>query len=116
MSRPYATPDEEKLINACIFLPMAIKTLERDLNLLEKSSLKIPEVYEEIIHRMILKMREDLREAKREMLRQKMKVWYVDQKDEMTTYGAVIRGYETKHTFWSYTLRHRTKEVLLQYS
>ncbi|WP_078598501.1 hypothetical protein [Evansella clarkii] len=116
MSQPHTTPEEEKLVDACIFLPMAIKTLERDLKVLENSNLKIPEVYEEIIHQMILRMREDLKESKKTMLQQKMKVWHIGQENEMTIYGSVIRGYEAQHKFWSHRLRSRTKEILLDYS
>lgn len=105
----YATKEEIHLIKCSILYPMLMTILNRDLTMIEKSSVKFPRPYVELIEATLTQISHRLHEVKKEMYSQGIKVTEKCKLDEALEYDVVVRGYHEVIRYSIYHLRNQAE-------
>ncbi|MFC7395559.1 hypothetical protein [Scopulibacillus cellulosilyticus] len=85
----YLTDEEKRVICDFIFLPLARRVLENDLNVIKTSNLKFKSVYCSLIEKALQKLSCDLRDVRKAILKLNIKPIYED----TLCYKVICRGW-----------------------
>ncbi|TFD97637.1 hypothetical protein [Jeotgalibacillus sp. R-1-5s-1] len=108
-------PDDRDCLENAFYLPMVLKVLERDRLIIEKSAVKLPRPYLELLEGTMIAVQKDLAAVKKQMKKENMKVVRVNHDDAFTTYLFVYKGYEEKHNYFNPRLRNHVEKLLRYY-
>src|SRR5690606_1888552 len=106
---------DRDIIEQAIYLPMLITVLNRDLSVIENSSLKLKKPYQELITATIKTAQKELAVVKRYMQKNNIKVQRLKSDDAFTMYLFLYKGYEEQHNYFNPRLRNRVEELMLYY-
>ncbi|MFC5464703.1 hypothetical protein [Lederbergia graminis] len=106
---------DRDIIEQAIYLPMLITVLNRDLSVIENSSLKLKKPYQELIIATIKTVQKELAVVKRYMQKNNIKVQRLKSDDAFTMYLFLYKGYEEQHNYFNPRLRNRVEELMLYY-
>ncbi|HLU21080.1 MAG TPA: hypothetical protein VKZ77_01190 [Bacillaceae bacterium] len=106
---------DRDIIEQAIYLPMLITVLNRDLSVIENSSLKLKKPYQELITATIKTVQKELAVVKRYMQKNNIKVQRLKSDDAFTMYLFLYKGYEEQHNYFNPRLRNRVEELMLYY-
>lgn len=87
---------DQKVIEQMIYLPILLTLLDRDIMIFKSAPFKIKDPYAELIERTMNIVHNDLRDIKRYLHQNNIKVQKVKSDAEYTKYLVVYKGY------WSY--------------
>lgn len=108
------TEDRDRLENA-FYLPMVLKILERDQIVIEKSGVKLPRPYIELIEETMIAVQRELATLKKYMRDHDMKVVKLKSDEAFTMYLFVYQGYEEQHNYFNPRLRNHVENLLRYY-
>ncbi|MCJ8005962.1 hypothetical protein ACFFF5_05505 [Lederbergia wuyishanensis] len=106
---------DRDIIEQAIYLPMLLTVLNRDLIVVNTSSLKLKKPYLELIEETMKAIQKDLAAVKRYLYKNNIKVERLKSDDAFTMYMFVYKGYEEEHNYFNPRLRNRTEELLRYY-
>ncbi|WP_404408628.1 hypothetical protein [Jeotgalibacillus malaysiensis] len=106
--------DRDRLENA-FYLPMVLKILERDQIVIEKSGVKLPRPYIELIEETMIAVQRELATLKKYMRDHDMKVVKLKSDEAFTMYLFVYQGYEEQHNYFNPRLRNHVENLLRYY-
>lgn len=98
-----------------LYLPMVIKVLERDLELINKIPLKLKNPYSRIVEGAIKLVHNDLKASEMYLLRNSMKVLKWDSDNDSTTYIFQSRGTEDHRKLLNIEIKNKCEELLGAY-
>ncbi len=98
-----------------IYLPMIIKVLERDREVIEISSFKLKGPYLDIVENALKFVRAELKETNTYARRKNMKLIKKGKDGTFTEYAFIHNGYEDKRRYMNIRLRNRTEELISIY-
>lgn len=96
------------LIERALFLPMAITILNRDLAVIEQSTLKLKHPYKQLISESLKIAQKDLMEVRKELRKRKIAIHEAERDEAFTLYVFVIGGYEEKHRYFNPRIRSKS--------
>lgn len=105
----YASKEENRLIKCSILYPMLLTILNRDLQSIQKSTVKFTKPYEDLIEVTLNRLSHRLHEIKKEMFHNNIKVVEKRKYDDSIEYDVYIRGYHEVITFSIYHLRNQAE-------
>ncbi|MFB1081407.1 hypothetical protein [Jeotgalibacillus sp. JSM ZJ347] len=108
------TEDRDRLENA-FYLPMVLKVLERDQIVIEKSGVKLPRPYIELIEETMIAVQRELVTLKKYMRDHGMKVVKLKSDEAFTMYLFVYKGYEEQHNYFNPRIRNHVENLLRYY-
>lgn len=106
--------DRDRLENA-FYLPMVLKILERDQIVIEKSGVKLPRPYIELIEETMIAVQRELATLKKYMRDHDMKVVKLKSDEAFTMYLFVYQGYEEQHNYFNPRLRNHVENLMRYY-
>src|SRR5690625_4409500 len=92
-----------------LFVDMAIKNLELDMQHVKDGPFKIKEPYVELIDEMILKARKEMRWIKNIMYRRKIEVLFMYTQGDFSTYKYILNGKEREMTFMNQVIKRNVE-------
>ncbi len=98
-----------------IYLPMIIKILERDREVIEIGSFKLKGPYINIVENTLKTVRSELKETNNYARSKNMKLIKKGKDDTFTEYAFIHGGYEDKRRYMNIRLRNRTEELISIY-
>jgi hypothetical protein len=105
----YATKEENQLIKCSILYPMIMTILNRDLTMIQQSSVKFPRPYIELIEATLTQVSYRLHDVKKEMYSKGIKVTEKNKLDEAMEYDVIVRGYHEVMRYSKYHLRNQAE-------
>jgi hypothetical protein len=109
-------PEEDRnLMEKAIYLPMILIVLNRDLSVIENSSLKLKRPYLELIEDTMKTIQKELAEVKQYMKKNKLKVIETKRDDAFTMYMFLYKGYEEEHNYFNPRIRNKVQELMEAY-
>lgn len=109
-------PDKDReIIEKAIYLPMLVIVLNKDLQIIDISPIKLKRPYKEWIEETIIIVQKELSEVKRYMKQNHIKVEKVKTEESFTEYLFIYKGYEETHRYFNPRLKNRTEELLKYY-
>ncbi|KAA6454106.1 hypothetical protein [Bacillus atrophaeus] len=103
------------IIERALFLPMAITILNRDLDSIGKSTLKLKQPYIQLIKQSLKIAQKDLIGIRQELRKRKIKIHQADRDDAFTFYVFTINGYEENHRYFNPRIREQVSGLLEHY-
>lgn len=99
-----------------IYFPMLMKILERDIEVINRQSFKLPRPYLTKIDKALNLIRQDLKQADIYLMRHNMRL-AIGRADsnQVTEYTFIHYGYEERHKYTSEQLKRRTEELMVSY-
>ncbi|GIN57396.1 hypothetical protein [Lederbergia ruris] len=101
-----------EVIEQAIYLPILLKILQRDLQLIEKTPFKLGNPYIKLIEETIATIQKDLSKVKYYMSHHGIKVQRLKSDEAFTMYCFFYKGYEELHNYFNPKLRHKTEELM----
>lgn len=106
---------DRDIIEQVIYLPMVLTIFHRDLQIIEKGPFKLKKPYIELIKKAIIKIQNDLTDAKKYLKKNNIKVERIKSDDAFTMYLFLYKGYEEIHNYFNPRLRNRVEELMQSY-
>lgn len=107
--------DDRNILELAIYLPMVLKILNRDMQVVTSSPFKLKRPYLELIEETMKTIQAELARVRRYMRNNKMKVEKIQTDDAFTMYMFLYKGYEEHHNYFNPRLRNRVEELLRHY-
>lgn len=98
-----------------IYLPIVLVILERDLEIVENSPLKLKRPYIKIVEEAVKFAQAELKETTIYLRRNNMRVIRGKTDDTFTEYVFIHGGYEDHRRYLNVRLRNRTEELITIY-
>lgn len=98
-----------------LYLPMVIKVLEKDLELIDKLPFKLNRPYIKIAEDALKLVRKDLKAAEMYLIRNNMKVFKWESNGDSTTYVFSSGGVEDHHRYLNTEIRSKCELLLGAY-
>lgn len=95
-----------------LFVDLAIKNLELDLQHVMNGPFKIKEPYIEFIERMIFKAINERRESKKLMCQRKIQVQFLHRQGDYSTYKFILDGKEQEMTFMNQVIKKNVESIM----
>ena len=95
-----------------LFVDMAIKNLELDLQHVNNGPFKIKEPYVELIEGMIIKARKEMRQLKKVMYDRKIQVLFMHRQGDFTTYKFIMNGKEQEVTYLNQVIKKKVEGII----
>ena len=111
---PYATAEEQRLIEQMIFLPLVKKVLVHNTKILATFT-KCARPYVTFSEKVFRAVSQDLHIVKRELHRRNIKVFEESRDHTSIVYKAYVRGYEEIHRYAFVMLKNKTEDYLEKY-
>jgi hypothetical protein len=109
-------PDNDRdMMEKAIYLPMVLIILNRDLTIIDKSPFKLKQPYLDLIEETMKVIQKELKEVKRYMRQQKLKVQQTSHDDAFTGFLFLYKGYEEHHNYFNPRIRNKVQELLSFY-
>ncbi|MEK3989164.1 MULTISPECIES: hypothetical protein [Robertmurraya] len=108
-------PEERNMIEQAIYLPMVLTVLNRDIQSINKSTIKLKEPYLHLIEETMKIVQKELSEIKRYMSKNKMKVYQSNHDEAFTMFTFLYKGYEEHHNYFNPRIRNKVQELLEYY-
>lgn len=108
-------PEERNIIEQAIYLPMVLTVLNRDIQSVTTSTIKLKEPYLHLIEETMKVVQKELSEIKRYMSKNKMKVYQSNQDEAFTMFTFLYKGYEEHHNYFNPRIRNKVQELLEYY-
>jgi hypothetical protein len=109
-------PDEDRyLMEQFIYLPMVLTVLNRDMNAIQHSQIKLKQPYLLMIEEAMKKIQKELSEIKKEMKKRQLKVVKIEQDEAFTMYSFLYKGYEEHHNYFNPRIRNKVQELIIHY-
>lgn len=108
-------PEERNMIEQAIYLPMVLTVLNRDIQSVNASTIKLKEPYLHLIEETMKVVQKELSEIKRDMSKNKMKVYQSNQDEAFTMFTFLYKGYEEHHNYFNPRIRNKVQELLEYY-
>ncbi|MGG7621599.1 hypothetical protein ACVBAX_11265 [Robertmurraya sp. GLU-23] len=108
-------PEERNMIEQAIYLPMVLTVLNRDIQSVNTSTIKLKEPYLHLIEETMKVVQKELSEIKRYMSKNKMKVYQSNQDEAFTMFTFLYKGYEEHHNYFNPRIRNKVQELLEYY-
>jgi hypothetical protein len=109
-------PDEDRyLMEQFIYLPMVLTVLNRDMNAIQHSQIKLKQPYLLMIEEAMKKIQKELSEIKKEMKKRHLKVVKMQQDEAFTMYSFLYKGYEEHHNYFNPRIRNKVQELIIHY-
>lgn len=106
------TKEEEVVMNASLYFPIAISVLEKELNRFSESELTLKYVYKQLLEKKISELRSDMIWARKKMFKLGMKMEKGKSDEMIVPYNLYIRGRVIEFRFWMSAIKNRTYEVI----
>src|SRR5690625_2929412 len=111
------TKEESQLVHDYIFTEWARKVLEKDLN--KVNTFKFPDVYRELIESALHRLSLDMRDIKRKMFDQGIKVYDTEveqiETGKVFRYEVKCRGIHEEMSYMDHMVRNHTEEYVRKY-
>jgi hypothetical protein len=111
----YATEEEHALIDKYIMYPMLMTVLNRDLQVIETSSLKFSRPYLNFIEAVMRSISTELHEVRKEMRHRKLRVIPSKRAGDTTEFDIYVRGYHEVIRYSNYLLRNEAEVLIGKY-
>ncbi|WP_144511628.1 hypothetical protein [Bacillus sp. FJAT-22090] len=98
-----------------LYLPMIIKVLEKDLDLIDKLPFKLKRPYIKIVEDALKLIRKDLKSAEMYLIRNSMKVFRWERDSESTTYVFLSGGVEDHRRFLNTEIKAKCDLLMAAY-
>ena len=95
-----------------LFVDMAIKNLELDLQHVQNGPFKIKGPYIELVEGMISKAINERRHLKREMYQRKVQVVFMHRQGDYSTYKFILGGREREMTYMNQVIKKNVEEII----
>ncbi|RFU67569.1 hypothetical protein [Bacillus sp. V59.32b] len=103
------------IIEQSIYLPMVITILNRDRTIIEKSPLKLPQPYLDMVEDALKTVQRELANVRKYLRKENIKVSELKRDDTFTVYCFIYKGYEERHNYFNLRLRNRVEELLVYF-
>jgi hypothetical protein len=107
--------NDRNIMEQAIYLPMVLTILNRDLTIVNSSPFKLKQPYLELINETMKIIQKELKEVKRYMKQQNLKVEQVNHDDAFTGFLFLYKGYEEQHNYFNPRIRNKVQELLSFY-
>jgi hypothetical protein len=108
-------PEDRNMIEQAIYLPMVLTVLNRDIQSVNTSTIKLKEPYLHLIEETMKVVQKELSEIKRYMSKNKMKVYQSNQDEAFTMFTFLYKGYEEHHNYFNPRIRNKVQQLLEYY-
>ncbi|KHE67122.1 hypothetical protein, partial [Halobacillus sp. BBL2006] len=108
----YLKQKELDLASRYLFLSMAIAVIRQDRKHFEQGKFKIKEPYMELLGKMELEAREERKQLRYQMDRQKLQVVESGRNDSFTSFLFLAHGYEEKRNYFNPAIRKKVELIL----
>src|SRR5690625_2503621 len=109
----YISKEEHEIASRYLFVDLAIKTIEVDLERLEKHDLfKIKEVYITLLKKLLEIGIEERKELKKLLKKEDIQVVLTEKREDFTEYTFFVKGREEVKNYWNYHIRNRVRNVM----
>lgn len=98
-----------------LYLPMLVKIIEKDINLINKLPFKLNRPYLKILENAYKIIRRDLKSSEMFLLRNDMKVYKWESSSDSTTYVYMSGGIEDHRKFLNVDIKAKCDELLHKY-
>ncbi|MCM3667416.1 hypothetical protein M3181_00190 [Mesobacillus maritimus] len=106
---------DRDILEQAIYLPMVLTILDRDIQIIENSSLKLKKPYLELIEETMRAIQLKLANVKRYMKQHSLKVEKLKQDEAFTMYLFLYKGYEEQHNYFNPRIRNKVQELMTDY-
>jgi hypothetical protein len=110
----YLKQKELDLASRYLFLSMAIAVIRQDRKHFEQGKFKIKEPYMELLGKMELEAREERKQLRYQMDRQKLQVVESGRNDSFTSFLFLAHGYEEKRNYFNPAIRKKVELILYE--
>lgn len=107
--------DDRDILEKAIYLPMLLTVLNRDLAVINQSSLKLKQPYLELIEETMKAIQIELIKVKRYMKSNKLQVHEMKRDEAFTMFMFLYKGYEEYHNYFNPRIRNKVQELLTYY-
>jgi len=104
--------EKMQIASRFLFISMAIRTLELDLQQIQHGHFKIKELYTEKIEEMISKAIKERRDLKSTMYHDKIQVNLLAREGSFSTYQYILGGNEMEVPFNNMVIRKNVEQIL----
>ncbi|QUG41329.1 hypothetical protein KD050_18950 [Psychrobacillus sp. INOP01] len=113
---PTINTEDYSYFESGIYLPMLIKILERDIELINKLPFKLRRPYLAIIEKALSLIRMDLKQSEVYLLRHNMRI-VIGKPDanKQAEYAFISAGYEERRNYSSEEMRSKSEELMSDY-
>lgn len=98
-----------------LYLPMAIKVLEKDIEVINKQPFKLKRPYLKVVEGALEMIRKDLKASETHLLRNSMKVSKWGTTEDSTTYIFSSKGVEDHRKFLNAEIKTKCEDLLIAY-
>ncbi|MEH6946173.1 hypothetical protein V7068_03730 [Bacillus sp. JJ634] len=109
------TKQAQTMIEQAIYLPMVLKILKRDLQIIETSELKLKRPYQDLIKDVFKKVERDLAAVLTYLQHEEITVNEVERDETFTMYCFTYKGQEERHNYFNPRLKKQTENLLTYY-
>ncbi|MFJ5622470.1 hypothetical protein ACIQD3_06910 [Peribacillus loiseleuriae] len=106
---------DHNIIEKALYLPMVVTIFNRDLQIIEGSSLKMKRPYLEMVEAALKLVQSDLVQVKKYLRKENIKVSELKRDQEFTMYRFLYKGYEEHHNYFNPRLKNKVEELLRSY-
>ena len=109
----YISKEEHEIASRYLFVDLTIKTIEVDLNRLEKLNLfKIKEVYVHLLEKLLEIGIEERRQLKKILKKDDIQVVLTEKREDFTEYTFFVKGHQVAKNYWNYHIRNRVRDIM----
>lgn len=112
---PAITMDDNKYYENKIYLPLVIKVLERDLELIMKLPFKLHRPYIALMEKTIEYVRKDIKNTDFYLVRNNMKVILEKVTEKHSEYVFIHMGHEERKQYFNLDLKNETEKRMIAY-
>lgn len=113
---PTITTEDYRYFESAIYLPMLVRVLERDIEIINKQPFKLRRPYLAIVEKALGLIRKDLKQTEVYLLRRNMRlVIGKPDADKITQCTFISGGIEDRRKYSSEEFRSRTEELITEY-
>ncbi len=106
---------ERDVMEKAIYLPMLLTILNRDLQVIKISNLKLKQPYIDLLENAMKVVQSELKKTKSYMYKHTMKIQEVNRDEAFTMFLFIYNGYEEYHNYFNPRLRNKVQELLEHY-
>ena len=109
----YISKEEHEIASRYLFVDLSIKTIEVDLERLEKHDLfKIKEVYVNLLEKLLEIGIGERHELKKLLNKEDIQVVLTEKREDFTEYTFFVKGKQEVKNYWNYHIRNRVRDVM----
>lgn len=112
---PAITTEAYQYFENKIYLPMVVKVLEQDLELIMKMPFKLHRPYIALLEKALGFIRTDLKKTEIYLVRNNMKLIRENVTKEHSEYAFIHMGYEERKRYSNVDLRNETEKRMITY-